>query len=78
VVGHPWCVVAALEGWQHALRMGARRKPLLACEQMTAMPSGAVYLLGGVILLPLSPTAPMSFLGENLDRVRRVMMVTMH
>jgi hypothetical protein len=32
---------------------------------------GTVYLLGGIILLPLSSPAPVSFLGENHYRVCR-------
>jgi len=35
--------------------MGWRRKPRPACGLMTATPSGAVYLLEGVISLPLFP-----------------------
>jgi hypothetical protein len=46
----PWCGMAKVGGLLWGT--GARRKPLLACEQMRATPSGAVYLVGGIILLP--------------------------
>ena len=72
----PWCVVAAQEGWRHALGDGGKVKALLACEQMMATPLDAVYLLRGIILLPFSPPAPVNFLGENSDRVGRAMTAT--
>jgi hypothetical protein len=35
--------------------VGLRRKPLPVCRPMMATPSGAIFLLGSIVRLPLPP-----------------------
>jgi len=60
---HLWFhLVGAACGWSLSLGVrlwvGLRRKPLPACWPMMATPLGAIFLLGGIIRLPLLPPCP--------------------
>jgi len=47
--------------------MGVQAKVMSACGSMITTPSGAAYLVEGVIRSSLLPSSPVSFLGENAD-----------
>ena len=46
--------------------MGVQAKAMPACGSMTTTPSGAAYLVAGVIHSSILPSSPVSFVGENL------------
>ena len=51
--------------------MGVQGKAMPACGSMTMTPSGAAYLVEGVICSSLLPSSPVSFVGENFDLMIR-------
>ena len=52
-------------------RMGVQAKAIPACGSMTTTPSGAAYLVEGVIHSSFLSSSPVSFVGENLDLMVR-------